>query len=241
MKMCKFCSLVFFTLFLFSCDKETENLSRSTYYVAFEIKGDNPEIVQVGEPYVDKGAIATLQGNDVTSTMKTTNNVVYDEMGLYRVEYSAINADGLVSRAVRDVIVCNPGVTVDLSGTWDVYRDGTTFWVGGSLNRYYGGPGYAVTITRVAPGFFFISDYLANFWPVNQNRGPISATFGYFALNEDNSIDALSSDSSYWGEGLISFKDGVYDDSDPDVDIITYEACAVTPSYVHKVTLNKAK
>lgn len=241
MKIYKFCSIIFFALFLFSCDKETENLSRPTYYVAFEILGDNPAIVQVGEPYVDAGAIATIRGNNV-SNMDIVSNVVYDEMGLYKVEYSSTNADGLKSRAIRDVIVCNPSVTTDLSGTWDVNRDGTSFWASGALNRYYGGPGYTVTISRVAPGFFFISDYLAGFWNVNQGRGPIAVIFGYFALNEDKSIDALSSNSNYFAPDLLNFKDGLYDDSDGNVNSITYETgAALNPAYTYKVKLTKNK
>ena len=240
MKMYKLILFAFCTLFLFNCSKETENLSRPTYYMAFEIIGDNPAIVQVGEPYVDAGVRATMNGQAVTN-FTTKSNVDFEEMGLYQVEYSGVNADGLPSKAVRDVIVCNPAVTTDLSGVWDVDRDGTTFYVGGALNRYYGGPGYTVTITRVAPGFFYISDYLAGFWPVNQARGPAAATFGYFGLNADNSIDALSSNSNYWGEGLYSFSNGFYDDSDEDVDIISYSTNAVSDSYVYNVTLTKGK
>ena len=90
MKILKFCLIAVFTVFLFSCNKETEGLSRSTYYVAFEIQGDNPVIMQVGDEYVDAGAIATLQGKDVTSTMTIKSNVVDSEMGLYKVEYSAV-------------------------------------------------------------------------------------------------------------------------------------------------------
>ena len=242
MKIDKFYLIIFLSLFIFSCEKKTEDLSRSTYYVAFEILGDNPVIMQVGVPYVDAGAIATLQGSDVSSTMNVENSVIYDEMGLYRVEYSATNVDGLKSRAIRDVIVCNPNVTTDLSGTWNVDRDGTTFWAGGALNRYYGGPGYTVTINRVAPAFFYISDYLAGFWSVNQGRGAAAAVSGYFSMNEDFSIDALSSESSYWGSGLASYKDGLYDDSDADVDVITFECVAeLNPAYTYKVKLTKTK
>jgi hypothetical protein len=116
MKIYKYGLIIFSVLILSACEKETEGLSTSTHYVAFDIKGDNPLIVQVGEAFTDPGCVATLQDKDVSSTMNVKSNVDADAMGMYKIEYSAVNDIGLASRAVRDVIVCNPSVTTDLAG-----------------------------------------------------------------------------------------------------------------------------
>jgi len=225
MKIYKFCLLAIFVLFLLSCDKETEGLSRSTYYVEFEMKGDNPAIVQVGEPYIDAGVIAKLQGKDVTSQIKIESNVNYKAMGLYQIIYtSPPNSDGLKSRVVRDVIVCNPAVTTDLSGTWDVAND--CYRNNGGVIHTYGGKDYTVKISRIAPGFFAVDDFFAKYYTIYRGYGyaPVYEMQGYFSLDEDNSIKLIKSYVIAWGDGLNFMRNGIYDpDTDPGVDIVKWE------------------
>ena len=244
MKRYNFLWIVFLTLFFFSCDKKTENMSRSTYYVAFEIKGANPVIMQVGDEYVDAGAIATLQGKDVTGTMITKSNVVDSEMGLYKVEYSAVNADGLVSRAVRDVIVCNPDVTADISGTWDVSDETYRYYDPTGVETPYGGEGFTVKITYIAAGFFSVSDFFAGYYSVFRypGNGTVYDMTGYLGLNEDNTINVLSSHVTAWGDGLDVIENGIYDpDSDPDFEILKWDAIYSDGDIVFHVKLTKKK
>lgn len=223
MKMYKFCLIVFFTMFLFSCNKETENLSRSTYYVAFEIKGDNPVAVQFGGvPYIDAGAIATEQGQDVTSKMKTVgvDEVDHNKMGMYKVVYSAVNVDGLESRAIRDVIVCNPGVTINLEGRY-TGQEGTVRIAASGEIEY---PGYHSTITYLAPGFFQINDFLGGYYAERtypQYGYGLMGLSGYFALNEDNTITLISSYIDAWEDGLDELENAKYD---PDTEEISWDA-----------------
>jgi hypothetical protein len=231
------CLIVFCTLFLYACDKETENLSRSTYYVEFEIIGDNPVILQVGVPYEDAGAIAREQGKDVTSKMITKTNVNFEEMGMYVVEYSHTNVDGLTSRAVRDVIVCNPNVTTDLSGRY-TGQDGTQRKTvsTGAIIEY---PGFHSTISYLAPGFFYINDFLGGYYAerVYPNYGyAMMGMSGYFALNEDNSISLISSHINAWDDGLDKFENGKYD---PDTEIVSWDATYGGGSMIFTVILKK--
>jgi hypothetical protein len=212
MKIYKLGLFVCAALFLFACDKETEGITHSTYYVAFDIQGDNPAIAQAGEKYEDAGVIATLQGKDVTSTVTVNSNVDYDEMGMYKVEYTAVNADGLKSRAIRDVIVCNPSVTADLSGRY-VTQEGTERLTiaSGALIPY---PGYHATITYLAPGFFSINDFLGGYYADRtypQYGYSMFGMTGYFALDEDNSITLISSYLDYWGDALDKLENAKYD------------------------------
>ena len=223
MKIYKFCLITFFTLFIFSCDTETENLSRSTYYVAFEILGDNPAILQVGEPYVDAGAIATEQGRNVTSSMITVgvDEVDYEAMGMYKVEYSATNIDGLTSRAVRDVIICNPNVTTDLSGRYTGLQGTKRIDAEGTTVDY---PGYHSTITYLAPGFFQINDFLGGYYAERtypQYGYSVMGMSGYFALNEDNTIYLISSYIDAWGDDLDKLENAKYN---PETEEISWDA-----------------
>ena len=218
---------------LFSCDKETEDVSRITNYVAFHINGENPTIVQVGEPYVDEGVVATLEGKDVTSTVKVVSDVKYQDMGMYKVEYSSVNADGLASRAVRDVIVCNPSVTTDLAGKY-IGLEGTkrTTISTGAVTAY---PGYHTTITYLAPGFFQINDFFAGYYAERQYPQygySIMGMSGYFALNEDNTISLISSHIEQWGDGLNKLENGKYD---PETGTISWDAYYANAYIFHPV------
>jgi hypothetical protein len=180
--------------------------------------------------------IATLQGKDVTSTVTVNSNVDYDEMGMYKVEYTAVNADGLKSRAIRDVIVCNPSVTTDLSGRY-VTQEGTERLTiaSGALIAY---PGYHSTITYLAPGFFSINDFLGGYYAerVYPTYGySVMGMTGYFALNEDNTISLISSYIDAWGDELDKLEDGKYD---PVTGTITWDAYYAGSMMFH-VILNK--
>ena len=213
MKIVNFSLLAICTLILFACTNETENLSRPTNYVAFEILGDNPAIVQVGEEYNDAGVIATLAGTNVNSSIKISSNVDYEAMGMYKVEYSGVNADGLPSRAIREVIVCNPAVITDISGVWNVDPEETYRLSAGPTTTNYGGPGYTVRITRLAAGFFAVSDLLAGWYSIRTypQYMPLSAMIGNISLNEDNTLNLISSNIGLWDDGLDDFKDAFYD------------------------------
>jgi hypothetical protein len=236
MKIYKLSLFVCAALFLFACEKETEDLSRPTYYVVFDIQGDNPAIAQAGEEYLDAGVIATLQGKDVTSTITVKSNVDYNEMGMYKVEYTAVNADGLKSRAVRDVIVCNPSVTTNLAGRY-VTQEGTERLsiASGALVAY---PGYHTTITYLAPGFFSVNDFLGGYYAERtypQYGYSVMGMSGYFSLNEDNTIDLISSYIDAWGDALDKLENAKYD---PATGEITWDAYYAGSMKFH-VILNK--
>ena len=234
----KYSLIIASVFFLFSCSKETEGVSRITNYVEFEIKGDNPAIVQVGEPYVDAGVIATLDGKDVTSKVTVKSNVDYETMGMYTVEYtSPENADGLISRAIRDVIICNPSVTTDLSGKY-TGQEGTKRInaASGAVTPY---PGFHSTITYLAPGFFKIDDFFGGYYAERvypQYGYSIMGMSGYFALNEDNTISLISSYIGAWGDSLNKLENAVYD---PETEEITWDAYYSTYPFVFHVILKK--
>lgn len=209
-------------LLALSCEKETEGISEIMHYVSFDIQGDNPAIIQVGTAYTDAGVIARLEGKDVTSTVTTESNVDHEEMGMYKVIYSATNEDGYKSRAIRDVIVCNPGVTTDLGGTYAGQTG--TFRYSSSTGATVDYPGYHATITYLAPGFFSINDFLGGYYAERtypQYGYAMMGMSGHFALNEDNTITLIDCYIPAWGDGLDSLDNAVYD---PETGTITWDA-----------------
>lgn len=220
MKIYKTSLIALLAVLLISCEKETADLSQPTYYVAFHIEGDNPLIVQVGDEFVDPGCIATLQGINVSSDMATVSNVDADVMGMYQIEYSAVNADGFTSRALRDVIVCNPAVTTDISGEYYA-ADGTYRLYLPATITDYSGANLKTVITRLAPGFFSVSDFFAGYYAIRAGYGTMYAATGYIALNGDNTIDLISSSVRGWGDSLYALNNAAYN---PDSGDIYWEA-----------------
>ena len=222
----KYCLIIASVFLLSACEKETEGISGITNYVEFEIIGGSPTIVQVGDPYVDEGVIATLEGRDVTSTVTVTvNNVDYEEMGMYTIEYTSVNSDGLKSRAVRDVIVCNPSVTTNLAGTYTGQEGTKRVTIASGAEILY--PGYHATITYLAPGFFRINDFFGGYYAERtypQYGFSMMGMGGYFALNDDNTISEISSFIDAWQDSLDKLENGKYDPATGEISWDAYYA-----------------
>jgi hypothetical protein len=159
-----------------------------------------------------------------------------DAMGMYKIEYSAVNDIGLASRAVRDVIVCNPSVTTNLAGRYTTQEGTERLTVAsGALVPY---PGYHATITYLAPGFFSINDFLGGYYAERtypQYGYAVMGMSGHFALNEDNTITLIDSYIDAWGDALDSLDDASYD---PATGEIKWKA-AYAGSMVFNVILKK--
>ena len=91
---------------LTSCgDKDSEGLSRFTYYPVLELKGGSSVVVEKGSTFQDPGFDATLNGEDVSSQVTINSNVNTSKSGVYSVVYSLINSDGIAANAKRKVVV----------------------------------------------------------------------------------------------------------------------------------------
>jgi len=217
MKIYNFCLIIFSVFLLLSCEeKETKDLSG---YVDFDIIGDNPAIVQVGTSYTDEGCVVEINGTDLTSEMKTYNPVDPNAMGIYSVDYTVDNEDGIELKASREVIVCNPTVTTDIGGTW-ISQEGTHRNRGGVITPY---SGYTVNIEYLAPGFFSVDDYLAGYYAqlVYPGYGTQLFTVGHFSLDNDNVLSLIDSHNNNWGDSLDELKDATYD---PETGILKWDA-----------------
>lgn len=203
-----------------SCnDKTSYDDSKITYYVTFAIKGDQTMLVPVGTTYTDPGVKAMEGDKDVTSTMTTTGTVNSNKIGLYPVTYSAINADGFASAATRTVVVYDPTVKTDISGTYTLAAGSYRLTLSNNAKTAFSG--YKVTLTYIAPGIFYVSDFLGGYYDKRAAYGSAYAMTGYVKLNPDNTIGLLSSKVAGWGDSLNSLANASYN---PATSAIHWEA-----------------
>lgn len=201
------------TLGLTSCndDNDATTDSRLTYYPELALKGDATVQVPVGTPYEEQGASAILQSEDVSRDVTISGTVDNNQIGVYTVTYSHTNVDGYTTSIDRTVVVYDPAITTDISGTYTV-ADGT--------NRYYqtdsittAFSGYTVTITQAAPGVFYVSDLLGGYYDQRAGYGSSYAMTGYVQLLADNTIHLLSSSVAGWGDSATGWTTGTYDEA----------------------------
>lgn len=204
-------SLLFFCglIGLWSCEKTTEGLTDVTYYVNFEMNGDDPMLVQVGSSFTDPGVVALEGEEDVTASVTINSDVNASQIGLYSVSYSAENADGFSSSVKRTVIVYDPAVTTDASGNYTVDSSVSYRNMNGAQAPFKGD--FSVSVELVAPGIFAVSDFLGGWYDQGAAYGSTYAMKGYFKLNADNTIEPLSSFVAGWGDSMDRMTGGKYD------------------------------
>ena len=197
------------TFAFISCDEDTQDVSIVTHFVILTMDGDETILLPLGTNYVDPGVTAMEGEEDVTSSLKIIGAVNKDQVGLYDLEYKATNKDGFSSSLFRTVIVYDPNVTTDISGTYTTADGSYRYWVEtGAIVNF---SGYPIEVTYVVPGIFYMSDYFAGYYDQRAGYGPGYAMKGYFTLNADNSLTILSGDVSSWGNSYQSFENGKFD------------------------------
>ena len=87
-----------------SCEKTTEGLTGITYYPVIEVTGGT-QVIYLGETYVDPGCTAVMNGEDITDQVTVTDNIDNTAVGIYTVNYSAVNEQGFSASASREVYV----------------------------------------------------------------------------------------------------------------------------------------
>ncbi|MCR5519876.1 MAG: DUF5011 domain-containing protein [Bacteroidales bacterium] len=145
-----------FALMAVSCEKESEGVTRITYYPTIELKGDNPVKIAKGGTYSDPGFIAEMNGEDVSDQVTVDASAVdMSAPGIYSVYYSIVNADGISASSVRKVFVIDPA-----GGIANVYY-GRSRNASGSRD-YKGCP--TVISATTTPNVYFVDDLLAGYY-----------------------------------------------------------------------------
>jgi hypothetical protein len=198
-------------LLILGCDGvSTEDPSTLTYYVTFELVGGEVVTVPLGTTYVEPGVRAYENDVDVSSSVTTEGTADGSRLGVYTVNYSAVNGDGFASTATRTVIVYDPAtLDLDISGAYTLAEGSHRLVLSSGVRVDY--DGYPVTIVRMAQGVFSVSDYFAGYYERRAGYGRNYAMTGYISLNADTTLSLLSSHVNGWGDSLDELTDGRYD------------------------------
>ena len=191
------------TLFvLASCSDVEDGHVKVTHYAVFDVLGLNEDgitTVAVGSTFTDPGVVCMEGTNDITSTVKVESDVDASKAGVYSVTYSAVNVDGFSSSATRTVIVYDPSATDrDISGDYTVA--GESYRIVKTTGAKTAFSGQDVTISKLAPGIYSISDFLGGYYDQRAGYGSSYAMNGYFQLNNDNTITALYAHVKGWND-----------------------------------------
>lgn len=179
-----------------SCDKETEGVSRITYYTDLSIKGSDVVVITKGNAYVEPGFVAKENGVDVSSQVKIDGEVKSDVVGAYNLTYVAVNKDGFEKQVSRLVLVVPTSLSnEDLTGLYSGQRTGKAK----SLK--------ACNITKLADGVFFADDLFGGYYNIVAKYGAAYRLPTYFYLNADNTYVGLSNTSPWGAWDIVS---GVY-------------------------------
>ncbi len=147
--------LAIFALFS-SCDKESEDISRTTTYAVITYDGDDVMFVEKGGSYT--AAATSSGGEDVKITGADAVDV--NMPGFYTVQFAATNVDGYDAIASQTVIVWESDDV--LAGVYDGIR----------VNKSKGG---IVLIYSNGDGTYTCSDMLGGYYHQGVNYGPAYA------------------------------------------------------------------
>lgn len=185
-----------------SCDYDGKDDSYVTHYVTFSLNEGSRVTVPVGSSYSEPGFTAMENGEDVSSKVTVSGDEVDpDQIGIYNITYSAVNKDGFAASTSRQVVVYNPEVTTNITGTYTV---ATASCSNNKILASYPITGNTVTITQLAPGLYSVSDWWGGVYDQTIGYGSAYAAPGYFELKTDNSIVAISGENTPWGLTLTS-------------------------------------
>jgi hypothetical protein len=216
--LCLFCSLALFA----GCEGvTTEDPSKITYFITFDVLGGETVTVELGSAYTDPGVIATEGETDVTKKVITKGSVDPNKKGIYTITYSGVNVDGFASSATRTVFVYDPNITTDISGSYAVDIDYSNRFQFSNkavikysdMGSMYGGDfsKFTVNFEQLVPGIFSVSDLYGGYYVAGRLYAASYLMSGYVSLNADNTIDLLSSYVPGWRDGLDELNDASYD------------------------------
>lgn len=208
--------LLYFVLFVLAvgvmpaCDDEsTAGYTRITYYPTLEMLGEESYIIDLGSNFEDPGVKADLNGTDVTDQVKVSSDLDVNTAGVYHITYSVTNEDGFSASKTRTIYVADPTPSIISTGMHTVLPGTQREWFSsGAIVPF---DGFQILILQVAPGEFYISDFMGGYYDQRAGYGSNYAMTGHFKLNADNTITAIDSYVPGWGDSMDYLKDGVVD------------------------------
>lgn len=221
------------SLMFWSCSEDSQDPSKVTYYITFEMNGEETMSIPVGTVFNDPGVVAMEGETDVTDGVKVDSNVNTDKIGVYTVSYSATNVDGFDSSIERTVVVYDPAITASMGGTYTIDPSKSTRSYAGTVSNFSND--FTVSLTELAPGIYQVSDFLGGWYDQGSGYGSAYAANGYCSLNADNTITMLSNFVAGWGDSVTSLDNASFD---PTSNQVTWDA-TYTNNMLFHVVMNK--
>ena len=213
---------------LTSCgDKETEGLSRFTYYPLLELEGESYMVVGKGTNFQDPGFSATLNGEDVSSQVTVSSNVNTNKSGVYTVVYSIKNEDGISANAKRTVVVLDLNSAVE--GFYQITPDSYRLRQGAEVA--YGSP-FEMLVIDNGDGTYDVDDLLGGWYCQRAGYGTNYAMAGVIAIEDDGSVICLANGVPGWGDEADAFE-GTFDAATGTFNLkVTYAAMDFVQTWV---------
>lgn len=194
---------------LTSCgDKDSEGLSRFTYYPVLELQGETSLVVAKGSTFQDPGYTATLNGEDVSSQVTVNSNVNTAKSGVYTVVYSIKNDDGITANAKRKVIVLDPNSSIE--GFYLTKADSYRSYNG---NNVAYGRAFEILVIDNGDGTLDVDDLFGGWYCQRAGYGTNYCCVGTIALNGSD-VSLVSSNVPGWGDELVdltgTYADGIF-------------------------------
>lgn len=199
MKKIFFLSLLVLPLF-FSCEKETEGVSRTTYYPTLEVLGAPIVVITQGEAFVDPGFTAELNGEDVADQVVVTGLPDINTPGKYNLTYTITNADGIGLSGTRVVYVADKTSSPVASAVYTVAEGTYRYWKSSGAKVPF--KGQKVVVSQIEPGVFYVDCIMGGYYSQYLNRGPVFDTNAKIRFNSDNTFTLLWSYNNYWKDPL---------------------------------------
>lgn len=169
--------LLVVTLF-WSCEKVTENVSRTTFFPNFDFKGAKVVFQELGTPYVDPGCTATEDGKNLPITMSVVGEntgykgtvVKTDVIDKYTITYTALNSDSFPGTRQRVVWVAKTGnLTTSIEGVY------TSTVVRNNVSAAQYTDMQCVVISKKSGNDYLLSCGIGGYYSIGRAYGPAYA------------------------------------------------------------------
>ena len=185
-------------LVMTSCSKDSEGLSRITYYPSIELKGDSYLVWEKGVAYEEPGYTSEMNGEDVSSQVTITGNVDVNKSGIYTLTYTTTkNEDGFDASASRTVVVLDSKSAVEgfYMNQATSNRNGTAY-----------GKDYEVLVIDNGDGTVSVDDILGGWYCQRAGYGTKYAMTATLAIASDGTLTLVKSYVPGWSDGLDSLE-----------------------------------
>lgn len=200
-------------LIMASCEKESEGLTRTTYYPILTLEGDQTIILDKGGSFVEPGYSANLNGEDVTDKVSVVSNIDASTSGIYSVTYSIKNEDGFASNATRKIIVLDSNDPIE--GIYNASAESFRLYNGATV--YYGNE-FSFLVINEGSSYKF-EDLFGGYYSQRAGYGSAYNMGGHVTFDSSYNMTLVDSYIDGWGDSLDGLTDGKFD---PETKTLTF-------------------